>query len=165
MKPAGHSAGETPDFRNVLFLTDESSMASATRDMAELYQLVCRRWRADRSSSGDTAVAGCLHRAAVRLVQQRSAIDTVVMQEIVRRSRRCARQLKALSPGRWRHPFAKWMTSAHSRSASGRGIDPEKSVWKSASRKSQQDNNVAGERAQTLSSCHQHIPTSLQLSG
>ncbi|EHD0569305.1 AAA family ATPase, partial [Salmonella enterica subsp. enterica serovar Newport] len=46
-------AGETPDFRNVLFLTDESSMVG-NRDMAELYQLVAAGG-GRMVSSGDTA--------------------------------------------------------------------------------------------------------------
>ncbi|MDX7526882.1 AAA family ATPase, partial [Enterobacter hormaechei] len=44
--------GETPDFRNVLFLTDESSMVG-NRDMAELYQLVAAGG-GRMVSSGDT---------------------------------------------------------------------------------------------------------------
>ncbi|EIC8158716.1 conjugative transfer relaxase/helicase TraI [Salmonella enterica] len=78
-------AGETPDFRNVLFLTDESSMVG-NRDMAELYQLVAAGG-GRMVSSGDTAQLKAISTGLpFRLVQQRSAIDTVVMQEIVRQT-------------------------------------------------------------------------------
>ncbi|EMD1227787.1 conjugative transfer relaxase/helicase TraI [Salmonella enterica] len=77
--------GETPDFRNVLFLTDESSMAG-NRDMAELYQLVAAGG-GRMVSSGDTAQLQAISTGLpFRLVQQRSAIDTVVMREIVRQT-------------------------------------------------------------------------------
>ena len=78
-------AGETPDFRNVLFLTDESSMVG-NRDMAELYQLVAAGG-GRMVSSGDTAQLQAISTGLpFRLVQQRSAINTVVMQEIVRQT-------------------------------------------------------------------------------
>jgi conjugative transfer relaxase protein TraI len=78
-------AGETPDFLNVLFLTDESSMVG-NRDMAELYQLVAAGG-GRMVSSGDTAQLQAISTGLpFRLVQQRSAIDTVVMQEIVRQT-------------------------------------------------------------------------------
>ncbi|EDM9064695.1 conjugal transfer protein TraI [Salmonella enterica subsp. enterica serovar Give] len=78
-------AGETPDFRNVLFLTDESSMVG-NRDMAELYQLVTAGG-GRMVSSGDTAQLQAISTGLpFRLVQQHSAIDTVVMQEIVRQT-------------------------------------------------------------------------------
>ncbi|MFP2428813.1 conjugative transfer relaxase/helicase TraI [Enterobacter ludwigii] len=78
-------AGETPDFRNILFLTDESSMVG-NRDMAELYQLVAAGG-GRMVSSGDTAQLQAISTGLpFRLVQQRSAIDTVVMQEIVRQT-------------------------------------------------------------------------------
>lgn len=78
-------AGETPDFRNVLFLTDESSMVG-NRDMAELYLLVAAGG-GRMVSSGDTAQLQAISTGQpFRLVQQRSAIDTVVMQEIVRQT-------------------------------------------------------------------------------
>lgn len=78
-------AGETPDFRNVLFLTDESSMVG-NRDMAELYQLVAAGG-GRMVSSGDTAQLQAISTGLpFRLVQQRSAIDTVVMQDIVRQT-------------------------------------------------------------------------------
>lgn len=78
-------AGETPDFRNVLFLTDESSMVG-NRDMAELYQLVAAGG-GRMVSSGDTAQLQAISTGLpFRLVQQRSAIDTVVMKEIVRQT-------------------------------------------------------------------------------
>lgn len=78
-------AGETPDFRNVLFLTDESSMVG-NRDMAELCQLVAAGG-GRMVSSGDTAQLQAISTGQpFRLVQQRSAIDTVVMREIVRQT-------------------------------------------------------------------------------
>nr|WP_241391774.1 MULTISPECIES: conjugative transfer relaxase/helicase TraI [Serratia]ULG12068.1 conjugative transfer relaxase/helicase TraI [Serratia entomophila]ULG12413.1 conjugative transfer relaxase/helicase TraI [Serratia entomophila]ULG18360.1 conjugative transfer relaxase/helicase TraI [Serratia proteamaculans] len=78
-------AGETPDFRNALFLTDESSMVG-NRDMAELYQVVAAGG-GRMVSSGDTAQLQAISTGLpFRLVQQRSAIDTVVMKEIVRQT-------------------------------------------------------------------------------
>ncbi|HGG2623100.1 TPA: conjugative transfer relaxase/helicase TraI [Yersinia enterocolitica] len=78
-------AGETPDYRNVLFLTDESSMVG-NRDMAELYQVVAAGG-GRKVSSGDTdQLQAPSTGLPFRLVQQRSAIDTVVMQEIVRQT-------------------------------------------------------------------------------
>lgn len=78
-------AGETPDFDRVLFLTDESSMIG-NRDMAELYQLVTAGG-GRMVSSGDTAQLQAISTGQpFRLVQQRSAIDTVVMKEIVRQT-------------------------------------------------------------------------------
>ncbi|CQJ67283.1 conjugal transfer nickase/helicase TraI [Yersinia intermedia] len=78
-------AGETPDYRNVLFLTDESSMVG-NRDMAELYQVVAAGG-GRKVSSGDTdQLQAPSTGIPFRLVQQRSAIDTVVMQEIVRQT-------------------------------------------------------------------------------
>ncbi|HHE0256806.1 TPA: conjugative transfer relaxase/helicase TraI [Yersinia enterocolitica] len=78
-------AGEIPDFRNVLFLTDESSMVG-NRDMAELYQVVAAG-NGRMVSSGDTDQQPSPSTGLpFRLVQQRSAIDTVVMQEIVRQT-------------------------------------------------------------------------------
>lgn len=78
-------AGETHDFRNVLFLTDESSMVG-NRDMAELYQLVAAGG-GRMVSSGDTAQLQSISTGLpFRLVQQHSAIDTVVMGEIVRQT-------------------------------------------------------------------------------
>ncbi|EPV7161813.1 conjugative transfer relaxase/helicase TraI [Shigella flexneri] len=78
-------AGETPDFRNVLFLTDESSMVG-NRDMAELYQLVAAGGGRMVSSGDTTQLQAISTGLPFRLVQQRSAIDTVVMQEIVRQT-------------------------------------------------------------------------------
>ena len=77
--------GETPDFRHVLFLTDESSMVG-NRDAAELYQIVSAGG-GRMVSSGDTAQLQAISSGQpFRLAQQRSAMDTVVMQEIVRQT-------------------------------------------------------------------------------
>jgi len=78
-------AGEKVDYSNTLFLIDESSMVG-NRDMAELYQRI-----ADTGgraiSSGDVAQLQPIEPGQpFRLVQSRSAIDTAVMQEIVRQT-------------------------------------------------------------------------------
>ncbi|QLK63909.1 conjugative transfer relaxase/helicase TraI (plasmid) [Enterobacteriaceae bacterium Kacie_13] len=78
-------AGEKTDYGNTLFLVDESSMVG-NRDMAELYQRV-----ADTGgraiSSGDVAQLQPIEPGQpFRLVQSRSAIDTAVMQDIVRQT-------------------------------------------------------------------------------
>ncbi|MCN2897060.1 conjugative transfer relaxase/helicase TraI [Escherichia coli] len=144
-------AGETPDFRNVLFLTDESSMVG-NRDMAELYQLVAAGG-GRMVSSGDTAQLQAVSTGQpFRLVQQRSAIDTVVMQEIVRQTpvlrpaiesiiagqvETSLRQVDDVSPLQVPRQAGAWI--------------PEKSVMEiRGSKKGQeQDNNVAGEQTQT----------------
>lgn len=144
-------AGETPDFRNVLFLTDESSMVG-NRDMAELYQLVAAGG-GRMVSSGDTAQLQAVSTGQpFRLVQQRSAIDTVVMQEIVRQTpalrpaiesiiagqvETSLRQVDDVSPLQVPRQEGAWV--------------PEKSVMEiRAPKKGQeQDNNVAGEQTQT----------------
>jgi len=78
-------AGENPDFSNVVFLTDESSMVG-NRDAAELYRMVSAG-NGRMVSSGDTAQLQAIASGQpFRLVQQRSAIDTVVMKEIVRQT-------------------------------------------------------------------------------
>ncbi|MFV8762099.1 conjugative transfer relaxase/helicase TraI [Yersinia enterocolitica] len=92
-------AGETPDFRNVLFLTDESSMIG-NRDAAELYQLVAAGG-GRMISSGDTAQLQAISSGLpFRLVQQRSAIDTVVMQEIVRQTPALRPAIESIIAGR-----------------------------------------------------------------
>ncbi|WP_413229619.1 MobF family relaxase [Klebsiella aerogenes] len=78
-------AGDVPDFSNVVFLADESSMVG-NKDAAELYRLVAAGG-GRMVSSGDTAQLQAISSGSpFRLVQQRSAIDTVVMQEIVRQT-------------------------------------------------------------------------------
>ncbi len=78
-------AGEKTDYGNTLFLVDESSMVG-NRDMAELYQRI-----ADTGgraiNSGDVAQLQPIEPGQpFRLVQSRSAIDTAVMQDIVRQT-------------------------------------------------------------------------------
>ncbi|MGT3244669.1 conjugative transfer relaxase/helicase TraI [Yersinia enterocolitica] len=92
-------AGETPDFRNVLFLNDESSMIG-NRDAAELYQLVATGG-GRMISSGDTAQLQAISSGLpFRLVQQRSAIDTVVMREIVRQTPALRPAIESIIAGR-----------------------------------------------------------------
>lgn len=78
-------AGEKTNYNNTLFLVDESSMVG-NRDMAELYQRI-----ADTGgrviNSGDVAQLQPIEPGQpFRLVQSRSAIDTAVMQDIVRQT-------------------------------------------------------------------------------
>ncbi|MDM3331578.1 AAA family ATPase [Citrobacter sp. Cb127] len=66
--------------------TPAQIILSGNRDMAELYQLVAAGG-GRMVSSGDTAQLQAISTGLpFRLVQQRSAIDTVVMQEIVRQT-------------------------------------------------------------------------------
>ncbi|EET1037076.1 conjugative transfer relaxase/helicase TraI [Escherichia coli] len=143
-------AGETPDFRNVLFLTDESSMVG-NRDMAELYQLVAAGG-GRMVSSGDTAQLQAISTGQpFRLVQQRSAIDTVVMQEIVRQTPALRpaiesiiagqvdtslRQVGEVSPQQVPRQAGAWV--------------PEKSVMeiREPKKDAEQDNPVASEQTQ-----------------
>lgn len=78
-------AGEQTDYGNTLFLVDESSMVG-NRDMAELYQRI-----ADTGgraiNSGDVAQLQPIEPGQpFRLLQNRSPIDTAVMQDIVRQT-------------------------------------------------------------------------------
>lgn len=145
-------AGETPDFRNVLFLTDESSMVG-NRDMAELYQLVAAGG-GRMVSSGDTAQLQAISTGQpFRLVQQRSAIDTVVMQEIVRQTpalrpaiesiiagqvETSLRQVDEVSPQQVPRQAGAWV--------------PEKSVMEIREPKKDQEQNTPAAGEQTLTS-------------
>ncbi|ECM2711819.1 conjugative transfer relaxase/helicase TraI [Salmonella enterica subsp. enterica serovar Typhimurium] len=145
-------AGETPDFRNVLFLTDESSMVG-NRDMAELYQLVAAGG-GRMVSSGDTAQLQAISTGQpFRLVQQRSAIDTVVMQEIVRQTPALRpaiesiiagqvdtslRQVDEVSPQQVPRQAGAWV--------------PEKSVMEIREPKKDQEQNTPAAGEQTLTS-------------
>lgn len=144
-------AGETPDFRNVLFLTDESSMVG-NRDMAELYQLVAAGG-GRMVSSGDTAQLQAVSTGQpFRLVQQRSAIDTVVMQEIVRQTPALRPAIESIIAGQVETSLRQVddVSPLQVPRQAGAWI-PEKSVMEiRESKKSQeQDNNVAGEQTQT----------------
>ena len=77
--------GEKPDYSNTLFLVDESSMVG-NRDMAELYQRVATTG-GRAINSGDVAQLQAIDPGQpFRLAQSRSAIDTAVMQDIVRQT-------------------------------------------------------------------------------
>jgi conjugative transfer relaxase protein TraI len=78
-------AGETVDYSKTLFLVDESSMVG-NRDMAELYQRIASTG-GRAINSGDVAQLQSIEPGQpFRLVQGRSAIDTAVMQDIVRQT-------------------------------------------------------------------------------
>ncbi|HAJ7193939.1 TPA: conjugative transfer relaxase/helicase TraI [Escherichia coli] len=144
-------AGETPDFRNVLFLTDESSMVG-NRDMAELYQLVAAGG-GRMVSSGDTAQLQAVSTGQpFRLVQQRSAIDTVVMQEIVRQTPALRPAIESIIAGQVETSLRQVddVSPLQVPRQAGAWI-PEKSVMEIRGSKKgrEQDNNVAGEQTQT----------------
>ncbi|EMD8585480.1 conjugative transfer relaxase/helicase TraI [Escherichia coli] len=144
-------AGETPDFRNVLFLTDESSMVG-NRDMAELYQLVAAGG-GRMVSSGDTAQLQAISTGQpFRLVQQRSAIDTVVMQEIVRQTPALRPAIESIIAGQVETSLRQVddVSPLQVPRQAGAWI-PEKSVMevRESKKGQEQDNNVAGEQTQT----------------
>ncbi|MBF4180368.1 conjugative transfer relaxase/helicase TraI [Lelliottia nimipressuralis] len=76
---------EKPDFSNTLFLTDESSMIG-NRDMAELHQIVAAGHGRMVSSGDEAQLQPIAAGTPFRLMQQRSAADVAIMQEIVRQT-------------------------------------------------------------------------------
>lgn len=90
---------ERPDFSNTLFLTDESSMIG-NRDMAELHQIVSAG-RGRMVSSGDEAQLQPIAAGTpFRLMQQRSAADVAIMQEIVRQTPELRPAVESVIAGR-----------------------------------------------------------------
>ncbi|MFW7208747.1 conjugative transfer relaxase/helicase TraI [Enterobacter sp. BNK-13] len=90
---------EKPDFSNTLFLTDESSMIG-NRDMAELHQIVAAG-RGRMVSSGDEAQLQPIAAGTpFRLMQQRSAADVAIMQEIVRQTPELRPAVESVIAGR-----------------------------------------------------------------
>lgn len=82
LKVAG---GEKPDYRNTLFVVDESSMVGNS-DMARTYALIAEG-NGRAVMSGDEAQLEAISPGApFRLAQGRSAIDMAVMKEIVRQT-------------------------------------------------------------------------------
>ncbi|HDC1791731.1 TPA: conjugative transfer relaxase/helicase TraI [Salmonella enterica] len=142
-------AGETPDFRNVLFLTDESSMVG-NRDMAELYQLVAAGG-GRMVSSGDTAQLQAISTGLpFRLVQQRSAIDTVVMQEIVRQTPALRPAIESIIAGQVEISLRQVddVTPQQVPRQPGAWV-PDNSVMEIRAPKKEQDTPVAGEQTLT----------------
>lgn len=143
--------GEMPDFRNVLFLTDESSMVG-NRDMAELYQLVAAGG-GRMVSSGDTAQLQAVSTGQpFRLVQQRSAIDTVVMREIVRQTPALRPAIESIIAGQVETSLRQvdGVTPLQVPRQSGAWV-PENSVMEIRAPKKdlEQDSHVAGEQTLT----------------
>lgn len=141
--------GETPDFRNVLFLTDESSMVG-NRDMAELYQLVAAGG-GRMVSSGDTAQLQAISTGQpFRLVQQRSAIDTVVMREIVRQTPELRPAIESIIAGHVATSLRQVddVTPQQVPRQAGAWV-PDKSVMeiRAPEKKMEQDNPAASEQA------------------
>lgn len=90
---------EKPDFSDTLFLTDESSMIG-NRDMAELHQIVAAG-RGRMVSSGDEAQLQPIAAGTpFRLMQQRSAADVAIMQEIVRQTPELRPAVESVIAGR-----------------------------------------------------------------
>jgi len=77
--------GEKPDFSNVLFLVDESSMVG-NADMARAYGLIAGGGGRAVSSGDTDQLQSIAPGQPFRLLQKRSAIDVAVMQEIVRQT-------------------------------------------------------------------------------
>jgi len=77
------AAGETLDYSNRLFLLDEASMVS-NKDMADVYQLIADN-NGRAVTVGDEAQLSSIDIGqAFRLMQERSAMDVQIMDEIVR---------------------------------------------------------------------------------
>ena len=75
--------GERPDFSNVLFLVDESSMVG-NADMAKAYSLIAGGGGRAVSSGDTDQLQSIAPGQPFRLMQQRSAADVAIMKEIVR---------------------------------------------------------------------------------
>lgn len=79
------AAGETPDYRNTLFLVDESSMIGNS-DMAKTYALIAEGGGRAVMSDDEAQLQPIAPGTPFRLAQGRSAIDMAVMKEIVRQT-------------------------------------------------------------------------------
>lgn len=107
-------AGEKPDYSKTLFLLDEQSMVG-NRDMAEIYQMI-RHGEGRAISSGDTAQLKAIDPGQpFTLMQQRSAIDTAVMKEIVRQTPALKPAIYSMIEGNAREALARveQVTPAH----------------------------------------------------
>ncbi|MGF2656355.1 conjugative transfer relaxase/helicase TraI [Serratia marcescens] len=82
LKVAG---GEKPDYRNTLFVVDESSMVGNS-DMARAYALIAEGNGRAVKSGDEAQLEAIAPGAPFRLAQGRSAIDMAVMKEIVRQT-------------------------------------------------------------------------------
>ncbi|HGM6668088.1 TPA: conjugative transfer relaxase/helicase TraI [Serratia marcescens] len=82
LKVAG---GEKPDYRNTLFVVDESSMVGNS-DMARIYALIAEGNGRAVMSGDEAQLEAIAPGAPFRLAQGRSAIDMAVMKEIVRQT-------------------------------------------------------------------------------
>nr|WP_241390840.1 conjugative transfer relaxase/helicase TraI [Serratia proteamaculans]ULG15673.1 conjugative transfer relaxase/helicase TraI [Serratia proteamaculans] len=82
MKVAG---GEKPDYRNTLFVVDESSMVGNS-DMARAYALIAEGNGRAVMSGDEAQLQPIAQGTPFRLAQGRSAIDMAVMKEIVRQT-------------------------------------------------------------------------------
>ncbi len=82
LKVAG---GEKPDYRNTLFVVDESSMVGNS-DMSRAYALIAEGNGRAVMSGDDAQLEAIAPGAPFRLAQGRSAIDMAVMKEIVRQT-------------------------------------------------------------------------------
>lgn len=78
-------SGEKPDYSNTLFLIDEASLIG-NRAMSEAYQAIASGSGRAITSGDDAQLRAIEPGQPFRLMQQRSAIDTAVMKEIVRQT-------------------------------------------------------------------------------
>ncbi|WJD90448.1 conjugative transfer relaxase/helicase TraI (plasmid) [Serratia marcescens] len=79
------ASGEKPDYRNTLFVVDESSMVGNS-DMARAYALIAEGNGRAVMSGDEAQLEAIAPGAPFRLAQGRSAIDMAVMKEIVRQT-------------------------------------------------------------------------------
>lgn len=77
--------GEKPDYSNTLFLIDEASMIG-NRAMSEAYQAITTGSGRAITSGDDAQLRAIEPGQPFRLMQQRSAVDTAIMKEIVRQT-------------------------------------------------------------------------------
>lgn len=77
--------GETPDYRNSVFLVDEASMVG-NRKMSETYRVIAQGGGRAITSGDDAQLKAIDTGQPFRLAQQRSAMDVAIMKEIVRQT-------------------------------------------------------------------------------
>ena len=77
--------GETPDYRNTVFVVDESSMLGNT-DMAKTYALIAAGGGRAVFSGDSDQLQPIAPGQPFKLQQRRSAVDVAIMQEIVRQT-------------------------------------------------------------------------------
>lgn len=92
--------GEKPDYSHTLFLIDEASMVG-NRGMSEAYQAIVTGSGRAITSGDDAQLRSIEPGQPFRLMQQRSAVDTAIMKEIVRQTPELREVVYAMIKGQY----------------------------------------------------------------